>query len=348
MKILIIANNIEGNHDGIGKHARIVGHEIKDMGHEVEYCSGTTWNKGKAGKILSVQMIRAFISATIKMLKDNYDYIIVEYPFAEYNPFVLFFHWLLFILSRFTETRIAFSMHEYDRVSPLRRMIIDGFLPFCDILFVTENKYFKELSKFSSKMHVRTLASQGLPFIQGLKDYSRKNSYCYFGLVNKSKAFQKMLDAWDKFNDRGLYTLDVVSNTDLTEFQLEQHRGITYYCQLSDQDAGKVLSKDVFAIIPVVPAIGFNNSSFVTFSQCGCIPIGKFNSDLKEEPFLIHCKSYDLLDFCDALQESQKIQADELKKLSSMAVEFGKNFSVHKTAEMMMNGFKAYESKHKK
>lgn len=47
MKVLIIANNLEGNVDGIGKHARIVGTEMKNQGVHVVYSTGTTWQMSK-------------------------------------------------------------------------------------------------------------------------------------------------------------------------------------------------------------------------------------------------------------------------------------------------------------
>lgn len=348
MKILCIANNLEGNYDGIGKHARIVGHEFVSMGNQVDYCTGTTWNKSKIGKMLSFQMCNAFLSATWKMMKSDYDYIVIEYPFAEYNPFILLFHWIMFFLSRFTKTRVAFSMHEYDRVSSLRRTIIKGFLPFCDVLFVSEEKYFRELSKYRDKMFVRTIPSHGLPYTEGLKDTKEKTSYCYFGLVNRSKVFLEMLNAWDVFNKEGKFTLDVVSISDLAEYKLDSHKNVTYHYKLADREAGAVLSKDVFSIIPVVPSIGYNNSSFVSSIQCGCIPIGKFNNDLSALDFIVKCNSYELNDFVKALYDSQNLSDDSVKTCIDHALEFGKNFSVHKTAEMMINGFKAYESKHKK
>lgn len=348
MKFLSIANNIEGNNDGIGKHARIVGNAIIKMGHKVDYCVGTTWNKSLFKKMISMEMCNAYKDAINKIGQSYYDFVVIEYPFCEYNPIVLYYHRLLFEKAHKLKTKVAFSMHEYDRVSPLRRMLIKGFLPYCDILFITELKYKKELPQYADKMWLRQIASQGMPYYPNLKNGQSLNRFCYLGLVNKSKAFKEMLIAWNKFNRNNTYHLDVVSNSDLSEYNLDDMKGVKLHTKLSDDDAGKVLSSCCFSIIPVVPSIGYNNSSFVTAIQCGCIPIGCFNQDLCKEPFIINANGYDEKNFCHALELAVSLNEKDIYLKREQGLTFGKRFSVEKTAEMMINGFKDYESKHKK
>lgn len=337
MKVLIIANNIVGNFDGIGKHARIVGAEMNKQGVVVEYSTGMTLKKSRFGLFVSLEMSKAYLKAMSKIIRVNFDYVDIEYPFNEYNPLVLVMHFFLWVVSRFVQTQVAFSMHEYDRVNPLRRFMIKCMLPFTDLIFISEDKYFKSLQRYSAKMHLRIIPSHGISYVPNSKDFSSHNCYCYFGLVNKSKAFDEMLQAWDEFNVEGKYHLDIVTITDLSEWNLESHKGVIYHYNLSDADAGIILSKCVFSIIPVIPNIGYNNSSFVSTIQCGCIPIGKFNDSLKNEEFVINVKSYDVSDFVAALYESQKYDMYEVK--SSLALEFGTQFSVEKTAKMMISGF---------
>lgn len=258
------------------------------------------------------------------------------------NPLVLLMHFVLWVVSRFVQTKVAYSMHEYDRVKPLRRFMIRGMLPFTDLIFISEDKYFKSLTHYSAKMHLRIIPSHGITFIPNIKDFSSHKRYCYFGLVNKSKAFVEMIRAWDVFNVDGKYSLDIVTMSDLSEFKLESHKGVTCHYNLSDVEAGVVLSKCVFSIVPVIPCIGYNNSSLVSTIQCGCIPIGKFNNSLKNNSFVINMKSYDVDDFVAALNNSQKNDDFEVK--SSLALEFGKQFSVERTAEMMISGFEKFSN----
>lgn len=63
MKVLIIANNLEGNVDGIGKHARIVGQELSKLGLNIDYSTGETWKFSKAKLLFSFEMSKAYINA---------------------------------------------------------------------------------------------------------------------------------------------------------------------------------------------------------------------------------------------------------------------------------------------
>lgn len=141
MKVLIIANNLEGNVDGIGKHARIVGQELSKLGLNIDYSTGETWKFSKAKLLFSFEMSKAYINACKRVLFHKYDYVNIEYPFMEYNPMILFFHWILWFLTRFMKTKVSFSMHEHDRVKPIRRKVIDCMLPFADLVFISEDKY---------------------------------------------------------------------------------------------------------------------------------------------------------------------------------------------------------------
>lgn len=345
MKILIIANNIVGNYDGIGKHARIVGHEMEVLGYQVDYCTGSTWNKSKIGQIFSCQMSIAYLKAVKLILSNRIDYVDIEYPFKEYNPLVIFFHLLLWMVTRIKGTKISFSMHEYDRVKFLRRRIIDVFLLLSDLVFISEKKYFKELKQYAYKMRVRIIPSHGITYFPNLKDFSNPIHYCYFGLVNRAKAFDEMLEAWKKFNKEGKYFLEIVSISDLRNIDFSKYPNVTFHYNLNDTDSGKVLSKCEFALIPVLPNIGFNNSSFVSSIQCGCIPLGKFNADLTGLNFLVNMKSYEPEYFSNILESTQKLSQVELKQMMDNALKFGQNFSVKKTAIMMIDAFEEFYKK---
>lgn len=346
MKILIIANNIVGNYDGIGKHARIVGQELSKLGLNIDYSTGETWKFSKVKLLFSFEMSKAYINACKRVLFHKYDYVNIEYPFMEYNPMILFFHWILWFLTRFMKTKVSFSMHEHDRVKPIRRKVIDCMLPFADLVFISEDKYLRSLPRYARKMRVRTIPSHGIAYNSKLKDFKNNSRYCYFGLVNGSKAFTEMLDAWQVFNLSGAYTLDIVTNTDLELFNLDKYKGVSYHYKLSDEDSGTILSSCVFSIIPVLPSIGYNNSSFVSSVQCGCIPIGKFNQNLKNEPFVLNVEDYGIEEFCNVLNRSQNLT--NLKQMSDVALKFGEQFSVSKTAKMMMDAFEEFKNEKNK
>lgn len=121
---------------------------------------------------------------------------------------------------------------------------------------------------------------------------------------------------------------------------------IRYHYKLSDEDSGTILSSCIFSIIPVLPSIGYNNSSFVSSVQCGCIPIGKFNQNLKNEPFVLNVEDYGIEEFCNVLNRSQNLT--NLKQMSDVALKFGEQFSVSKTAKMMMDAFEEFKNEKNK
>lgn len=234
-------------------------------------------------------------------------------------------------------------MHEHDRVQPLRRKVVDVLLYFSDIVFVSEKKYFASLKHYAHKMRLRIISAHGLNYCEGVKDWQNTNRYCYFGQVNSSKAFKEMLDAWDVFNRDGKYHLDVVSITDLTDWHLERHQRVEFHYNLSNEESGKVVSKANFSIIPVLPNIGLNNSTFLAAARCGCVPIGHFNGDLQPEKFVINTSDYSTNNFVQALQSSQQIEKEKLVAMSEAAQEFGKNYSVERTASMMKDAFEEFK-----
>lgn len=336
MKTLIICNNVQGNNDGIGKHARIVAEEIKKRGHHVEILSGETWNMNKYKKIISMEMSKVFIKA-IKIIKDkDFDNIIIEYPFSEYNPLIILFYILLFQNCRKRKIKLAFSMHEYDRVHPLRKKIIDIFLKYCDVIFVSEKKYFTSLSMYKNKMVLRTISNNIIR--PNTEKIIHKNVYCYIGLVNSSKAFSEMIDAWIQFNKENKYILNIISASDLSTMNLDKINGVKYFHNISNEETASIIFNSSFSIIPILPEIGYNNSSFITSVQCGCIPIGKFNKDLINEPFIIHTESYNLQDFTKVLNQSQTLTTNEINDLSALCTQFGHKFSISHTVNQMLEG----------
>lgn len=336
MKLLIIANNIEGNIDGIGKHARMLSGEFKRMGHCVSLLSSTSgFNRFLSFITLSMSLV--FLKAFYRVIREKYDYVIIEYPFKEHNPLIIIFHVMLYMAAHMSNTKIAFSMHEYDRVNFLRRKVIDVFLAFSDLIFVSEEKYLTKFSNIAKKIRIRTIPNH-IVCAKYNKKYSPQ-SFCYFGLVNPSKAFKEMLEAWEIFNLERNCTLEIMSSTDLDGWNLSQYKGVKYYYNLSGDEIADIMYKCSFSIVPVVPNIGYNNSSFVSSIQCGCVPIGVFSSALSDKDFIINIKNYNLDTFSSALNHAINISESHFETMSAACREFGKNFSLEKTAQQMISAF---------
>ena len=125
MKILVIACNTVGDSDGIGKHARLVAEELnkRDAVEKVALISGNTVGFNRLELVLSMQMAKAFLRAISIIKKEQYDVVIVEYPFNEYNPIIVVMYKMMRSVCIKRKCKLALSMHEYDRVKALRTLL---------------------------------------------------------------------------------------------------------------------------------------------------------------------------------------------------------------------------------
>ena len=338
MRIIEIGCSTIGDYDGIGKHARIVTEEFlkhKDI-EFAELISGNTVGFSKVEYIFSMEMCKAFLNAEKEIVHKNIDCVIVEYPFSEYNPLILLAFQKLKRTCYKNHCLLALSMHEYDRVNRIRRYVIRNFIKTADLVFVSEPYYLDKLKRLNNHLYLRTIPNH-LPVENRKKEYGCNKEFVYFGLVNKSKAFKEMIGAWDAFNIDGDFHLNIVTATNL-EFDEKDHRNISIFIGLNNQDVANILWKCMFSIIPVIPNIGFNNSSFVSTSQCGCIPIGIFNERLNNLDFIIPINSYDIDEFKHGLDKATKISEDECVSKSASAFSFGSKFTIQATVDMMIEG----------
>ena len=338
MKVLEIASNTNGDIDGIGKHARLVTEELckrKDI-EKATLISGDTVGFSKRKMVTSLEMTKAFKKAENFLKNEHYDFVVIEYPFAEFNPFILFELRKLRAVCYRYRCHLALSMHEFDRVNPLRRAVIKEMLKVTDLAFVSEPKYLKKLKKYNSTLYLRTIPNH-VPISKHEKKIN--NNFIYFGLINKSKAFYEMLEAWKIFNKNGQYKLYVLTATALNN-DIKDIPGIELHYNLSDVEASNYMWKATYSIVPIVPSVGFNNSSFVSTIQCGCIPIGRFNDELREKPFVVHTHNYENEEFANALKNAASIGKDDILRMSDEAFEFGMQFTIEGTVTMMIDGMK--------
>lgn len=338
MNIIIIANNTEGNIDGIGKHARLLKEEFLRQGYGVELISGFC-NTREVVRIFSLAMSIAYIKTIVQLFKKKYDLVVVEYPFCEHNPIVILFHFLLYLCTRLCKAKVGFSMHEYDRLNVLRRRLIDLFGCFSDIIYVSEIKYISRFDKGRNKYHLRTIPNH-VTCNKTNKPFNI-NEFCYFGLISKAKAFKEMIDAWTLFNKDKRRVLHVVSSSELPK-DLIIPDSVVYHHDLPHDEVVDILFNSAFSIVPVLPAIGLNNSSFVSSIQCGCIPIGKFEEEIGALDFIIPCEDYSLDKFVEAMNRTQSIDKDKFRILSDKCINYGKSFSLSSTAKQMIEGYIKY------
>ena len=344
MKIIEIACSISGDLDGIGKHARLVTEEFqkREDVEEIKLLSGNTAGFNKVQLIFSIEMYKALSEAISHIKEKKYDCVIVEYPFNEYNPIIIWKYIELKNICRKRHCLLALSLHEYDRVKELRKIVIRKFVRCSDFVYVSEPYYLKKLKKMNNSLFLRTIPNH-IPVLYRKKADNSKENFVYFGFINSSKAFNEMIKAWDKFNVDKRFVLNIVTATKI-DFDVVEHKNIKLYIGLDDEKASEIMWNSLYSIVPVLPYVGFNNSSFVSTLQCGCIPIGKFGDSLKEEKFLIQAKNYEVESLIEVFNYAINMSEQEMREKSSQALEFGKKFTVETTVDLMLSAI--YEQKY--
>lgn len=338
LRIIEVGNNIKGSHDGIGKHAGIMAKALS-FNPDTEFvclAGASTFGKTKAGLILSLKMTNVFRLLPMLIKKYSIDCVVIEYPFMEYNPLILPALYWLKQKCRKLKCSLCSSIHEYDRVNPIRRLVIKEFAKHSDFLFVSEEKSLQQLKKFQSNIYIRTIPNH-IPVIRTSKIKNR-TQFVYFGLVSRAKAFYEMIDAWNIFNRNEKYELIVLTSSDIQPGS--SWNGVTVKKGLCDKEIARIMCHASYCIIPVIPKIGLNNSSFISALQCRCIPAGIFDNSLKDFDFLVNLSSYDIESFCSAFQKLINMDNETFEFMKEQAFQFGAKYTAEETAKQMIDVIK--------
>lgn len=339
MKVLEICNNYNSNTDGIGKFAKIIADAYKTIPNvqDVQIATGYTRDDNRLKMLLSFKMTAAMNRAIKIFKKNNIDVVIIEYPFQEYNPLFLLSFLKLSKLCHKKRSSIGISLHEYSRANPLRKKTIDFMVKNVDLAFVSNTNTKEKLSKINKNIFVRQVFSEVAKSSSALNLAEKDNlSFVYFGLVNRTKAFNEMMEAWQMFNRENKYSLKVITSTDLSEYNLPENR-VEVYKNLHEDKVGEILASSRFIILPIIPKVSETSSTFKASSQYGDIAIGCFIDDFKTMDFAVNLLDYTVDSFIKSFKEATQIKIEELDKKSKKAIEFGNKFTPEATAEFVLN-----------
>ena len=335
MKIIFICTNYGSYKDGIGHYTKNIADELsKSNGVNVENISGLTCKLNKRQMITSRIMINK-IDDFLKLGINNIDKdtsFIIEYPFLEWNPLIIIKLKKLRKICKKKDANIILSIHEYKRVSVFRRRFIDLLIKLSDGLMVTDSGTYNMLKKFKKQMLIRPIPSNIIN-----KSNSKKNEkyFCFFGLINKSKSFNEMINAWKLFNYNNEYTLNIYSSSDVNLTNSEENN-IFVFKGLDDLNLSNKLAECKYAILPIKPYIGMNNASLKATAQYDCLPIGIFESDyLANMGISIKDSEYSTKNILNALNKSIEIDKEEyLIKLNNLK-SFSKKFSFENNSNLI-------------
>ncbi len=338
MKILEVCNNYGSNTDGIGKYAKIIIQELKKNPEiaGADYVSEYTTDKNRFKMLFSLRMSKTLWKAA-KMVADvRYDIVMLEYPFQEYNPLILIFYSLLKEKCQISNTKLVLSVHEYIRANPLRKYVVEFMARRAGLVIVSETETQKRLQRFNKNTCLRNMIGTIFPE-RSVRFEEKTDEFLYFGLVNRSKAFTEMIDAWRQFNATGQYHLTIISSSDISELIPLGRTDIQILKDLPDAEVEQYLRICSYIILPIRPEITEINGTFKTGALFGCICIGHFEENLAAQRFVINVDDYSAVVFSEGMQRACRLDSDTRQALFKEAIEYGRKFTPETSAQELTN-----------
>lgn len=328
-KIAFICANYGSSNDGIGHYTKKLVEAIKKRNINVSIFSGKTSNSlGK--KLFSFAMFRAIW----KVKPKEFNSIFIEYPFPEYNPLIIVPIIKLKILSSIYHTKNILSIHEYYRANKFRKSFIDILLLLFKICLVTDEQTRRLIKSNKRKIFIREIPSN-IDISQQSEINKQQNSFVFFGLINKSKAFNEMLEAWHLFNQENQYHLYIITSSDTS--YIDTSDNISIFKDAEDKDVATILRKSQYAILPILPNVNINNATFMATIKGYCIPIGIFSDNIIGRNIFINCKSYSPNDILSALKLASSLGLNEYQKRVKLIMQISKTLpSFEKTSDLYL------------
>lgn len=336
-RIGVICNNYGKSYDGIGSYSKAIYEDNFKYTDVKVYSADCKTDISFLKKILNYGMTSQInrISKDIKSGNDWFDAIVIEYPFAEWNPVIFLAFRRLSIVARKAGIKVITSVHEYERVNKLRKIIIEYLCNISDAILVSNQEMGEALSRFCPKYFERMIPTSIYSDKLEFNAQKKRTSYVFFGLVGKAKAFEEMLEGWDLFNSKGDNTLYILSGTKLGN--MDNHKGIKYIYDLPDEQILDIMDRCSFCVVPIKPYIDEKNTTFKTGCLNGCVCMGHFEQRYTGLKFIVEMKDYSPEEFKCAFEKTKNYTDAELQMMQELAFEYGKQYAPRKIAAKVEN-----------
>ena len=338
MRVINICCNYGSYKDGIGAYSKKMTEAILRQNHNINIDTITSdiADYGKIKRVLSLKMTKNLFKAYRLINKEKVDILNIEYPFTEWNPCIIIPYSLLAKRCKKNEVTLFISLHEYARTNSLRKKIIRYLVKRADKVFVTEETMKQQLKVLNPNIHIRHIPSN----IQITKEKNietkEKNQFVFFGLINKSKAFDEMIEAWKQFQSDNKECKLLILTSSNIEIEKANEYNIDLMKNLNDDQIEDMMSKSTYCVLPIRPDVNFNNATLKTSCMFNCIPIGKFNEQLERQcDFIINMKDYTINDFKDGFNKALHIE--NIKQKQEEAEKFGSQFDINNIAKEILN-----------
>lgn len=326
MRLAYIVNNYGEKFDGVGAYAKAMRQNFPPWIETTVYSSVCS-TQSKWRKILSLGMTKELFRVCRDARKDRFDIILLEYPFVEWQPLIILPILLLHGLIR-KKKKFVLSLHEYLRGNKLRRLMARLLCQLSDAVIVSDETMQESIVDFTKQSYVRPIPSNMLYdenlFTKEIKRDSKQ--FVFFGIVNpKTKAFDEMIEAWDKFNADNRYKLCIISSTKLENIEVN-HKKITYVHDADDQLVIETMKTSAFCLLPIKPEVDLRSATFKTACLSGCVCIGMFTDQFQNLPFVIHT-DYQPAHFQQAFEKAAQLSDAEIANKSHAAEEWAQQFT---------------------
>lgn len=326
-----VTGNFDSEGDGVGKFTARLVEAMNGLDNcpEIDVFTADTLPLSKLGRLFSLKMAHSLYRAAFSTLRHSPRAVVLEYPFLEWSPFILPAALFLKLCCRLKSAKMLLSVHEYLRVGKARVYSIRFLGKLADALLATD-----EATKSALKEHIRKpVFLRSIPSnIPAASDASPRDpkGFCFFGIVNPSKAIAEMLEGWKAAYSKGM-TLTVLSAN--AEIDLSDCPGVKLERGLSDEALARRLSENTFLILPIRPEVGPHNGTLKAGLLNGMVPIGKPGEGLgKLRPLFIEMPAYAPESFAEAVRSAMELSETERKSREEKAREAGKEWSSSRTA----------------
>jgi len=335
MKLAFVCSNYGSIQDGIGHYCSKIVEKVKEIypAFTVEVFTGNTLGSGKTSLVISLAMTAALFRTAFSVISGRTNCVIVEYPFYEWNPIVLIAIWFNKAALWIGSGKLIISLHEYKRANFLRQYMIRHIVSISDIIFATEPQDIAGLVNPKKIVYQRFIPSNIEPVVRSFEHDFKPNSFCYFGLISKTKAFEEMLEGWKKFNSQRIYELHVCTSSDyvyLIEDMMKYNVSVHLRCD--EIAVSDILSRCDFGILPIMPFVSTNNATLKAILLHGCIPIGKIDPECDDfAKLFIEMESYHPDEFALAIAKAVSLPLQVKEELRAQGAAYAKKFTIEKT-----------------
>ena len=270
--IVWVAANFDEPGDGVGTYAARLVDAVRPVLPEwrIEVATARTTDLGRGRRFVSGRMAGCLLAVARRAAAGGLGAVVVEYPFLEQSPAIIPAMRALRRACSTAGTELVLSLHEYRRVGRLRQWSIRYLVGIADKILTTDEVTASTLSPWTrSRVWIREIPSN-IPRATATAVPRDPCGFCYFGVVNRSKAVSEMLEGWRTVWRPGMSIhFLTASSVDVRAPGLVLHQG------LPDSSVARVLVENSFQVLPILPVVETNSCSLKAGLLNGLIPIGR-------------------------------------------------------------------------